>query len=128
MSDVSWALQQAIWARLDTEIATPVYDHVPEGSPYPYVVIGDEAAGKLDTLTDDHSERFITLTVFSDYEGQKEVKQILQALRDALHRYRPTLSVGVLASPILIERADTARDADGRTFMGSATLKAVTSP
>ena len=88
------ALQKAIYQRLDSQLSTPVYDHVLQGSAPPYVVIG------ADTMTDFSSKTTsgfdCTLTIHAwDYDkaGRKSVKTILSDIYDALHRQEASITV-----------------------------------
>lgn len=127
MTDVAWALQKAIYSRLSAQLSVSVFDDVPEGQDYPYVVIGDEASGQADSLGVNRSRRVETISVFSNYEGKKEVKEILQDIYGALHRYRPALSEGKLID-LQVTGTRVTLDADGRTYMGTATVRALTEP
>ena len=57
MSAASWALQQAIFATLSADsgvsdaVGDRIFDAVPRGSPYPYIVIGDDKESDWSTAT-----------------------------------------------------------------------------
>lgn len=89
------ALQKAVYGLLsDSDGATAVagcevYDEVPEGAAFPYVVLGE-----FDELRDDaHTELgalvTITLHVWSRYRGYRETARCLDAVQATLHRARP---------------------------------------
>lgn len=93
--DASWSLQQAIFTALtgatavQTYLGNParVYDRIPRGeATFPYLVIGEttvaDAGAKAGANIDHHS---MTMHVWSRYDGKKEAKQILDAIRDTLH-------------------------------------------
>ena len=69
--------------------------------------------------------RLLYLSVWSDHQGQAEVKQILGAIEDALDERPLALSVGRAVS-VRVTDTDTNREPDGRTYMGSATVRVIT--
>lgn len=128
MPDRGVALQEAIYSILSAGLSpVPVYDRVPQGAAKPYVVIGDETAALWDYVSGERENRSITLTVWSTYGGQKQVKEILAAIRTLLHGQRPALSTGRVVGSWLM-RTWTDRSDDGETFMGACTLRVVTEP
>ena len=102
MADPGFALQRAIYQRLSAELTVPVFDAVPDDTLYPYVTIDREVAQNTSPIAGrKRKQRLIYLSVWSDHQGQAEV------------------SVRVIAS-------DTNREPDGRTYMGSATVRVIT--
>lgn len=125
MSDPSVALQAAIYQRLASQLSCPVYDAVPEGAALPYVTLDYEVSDNRDYLRQRKDQRWAYLAVWSDYQGQKEVKEIMAAIDAALHGYRPTLTTGRVAD-IRVDRKRTNREPDGRTYQGQVTLRIIT--
>jgi hypothetical protein len=71
MQSAQWALQKAIYGRLSSSLAgTPVYDYVPEGTAYPYVVVGDCTEVEYASKTWDGVETTCTVHGWSDYHGR----------------------------------------------------------
>lgn len=95
------ALQAGVYARLAGYSAlttalggAKVYDHVPQGTAAPYVVIGEDTLADSDTKS--NSRWDCTLTVHCwDYEkaGRKSVKALLSHVHDALHRQQANVTV-----------------------------------
>ena len=86
-----WEIQQAIYAKLvgHNELIDRiegVYDHVKQGTEYPYVVIGDDTAAEWDTDTSLGTEATITIHAWSRQYSRREVKEIMQLVYEALHR------------------------------------------
>lgn len=140
MSDPSWALQKALFARLRedaslTALLAPhadpdvggsaVYDAAPQGAAYPYVAFDRSVVQNADLLNRRLDRRFLYLSVWSQYQGQKEVMEIMAAIDEALHEKPLTLETGAAVS-IRVERKDPSRDADGTTYMGRVTLRILT--
>jgi hypothetical protein len=67
----------------------------------------------------------VTLTIWSDYRGKKEVLDLIEAIRAALHRQRPASTDGAVLRTF-VENAEARRDVDGVTYMGSVTVRAIT--
>lgn len=84
---IQWQIQQAIFTRLNTELSVPVYDHVPQGSAYPYVNIGEDTALQWDTDESTGSESTLTVHTWSRQYGRRETKELMQDIYAALHRY-----------------------------------------
>ncbi len=127
VTDVSSALQKAIYERLSGLISVPVFDSVPESTRYPYVTIGRELGSDRTPLNNRRRrhQRILYLTVWSDYPGQAEVKRINGEVDRALHGVRLALEVGRVVG-LEVSNTDSTPDADGVTYQGSVTIKVIT--
>ena len=90
----------AIFARLDSELTAPVYDHVPQDptdSDYPYVKLG--SLEPEDNGTDTETGFMLELEIFaySRYRGMKEINDLDDQIYAALHRWAmpDTASYGI---------------------------------
>lgn len=129
-ADSSWALQQAIYTALTGDGAlmamiTGVHDHVPQGSSYPYVTIGESSAVDWQTVGHDGMEVTLVLHVWSRFRGRKEVKQILAEIHRILHDAALNVPGHVLVW-LHFEFAQTVPDNDGATYHGIAHYNAIT--
>jgi len=123
MTDPAIPLQTALYQRLSDELSVPVYDAVPMDSELPYLTIDSEMASNTSPISGrDRASRLLYLSVWSDYRGQREVKQIMSEVYAALNQRPLVLSDG-RAFGVRVERMSTNRDADGITYMGAITLK-----
>ncbi len=117
----TWELQQALYARIQSAMgpfsATGVYDHVPQGAALPYIVIGDDLATPADTDDSCDSEHAVTIHTWSASRGQRETKEIQQAIYAALHR-EPMLIAGAVVVGCHLESQETFLDEDGLTRHG----------
>lgn len=80
---ISFDLQKLIYNTLKT-LPYKVYDYVPKNTKCPYIKIGASHGGDDSTKIDLGFKDYQYIDVFSDYEGQKEVKQIMQQVNDLL--------------------------------------------
>ena len=132
MSLHSWNFQRAIFSTLDgasiTDVnsndITGVFDDVPENTAYPYVVIGEETAIDAAAKDRDGHEHTITIHVWSQYRGQKEIKQIMEQVFTALHDTDIIVSGASLVN-IRCEFEQTLTENDGITRHGIMRFRAV---
>jgi hypothetical protein len=133
MSDVLFAVQQAVISALDASAEVQsvlgsnpsLYDHVPPGAVFPYVVYGPTHIAPYDTKTETGFEQIITLTIWSRYRGGKEAHDIFQALYDTLHRAVLTVSGQVFLS-CEFHSADFSMESDGLTNHTAARFSIIT--
>lgn len=102
-----------------------VYDAVPAGAPAPYVSIGDATAVDVSGVLVDAQEHTITVHCWSETPSTLEVKQIVAAVRAALHEQTIALPAGQCRN-IRCEYHETLRDPDGVTHHGVMRFRAVT--
>jgi len=89
MSDGSWELQQAVYAALaegsPPVVSVPVLANAPQDEPVPYVDIGESDALPADVQCRDGLEETITIHIWTKFGSQKQAKQIMSDIREALH-------------------------------------------
>jgi len=130
MSLHSWELQKSIFTALNNNITgigsakIPIYDDVPEGTVYPYVVIGEETSSNNGTKTLDGVEHTLTLHVWSQYRGRREIKEIMQSVYEKLHNTAITVTGASLVN-IRQEFSNTLAEQDGITRHGVMRFRAV---
>lgn len=105
-------------------IATGVYDHKPVpddennlDADFPYVVIGEDDATQVDTDDTINADHISVIHTWSRYRGLKEIKQMQQAIKDALHRQPLTVANAVYTDGYL-EMEENFVDSDGLTRHG----------
>jgi len=125
MADPSFALQVALFDRLEAELSCPFYDAVPMNSAFPYVTIGTEISTNADPLAGRRDIRLFYLSVWSDFKGQEQVKRLMAEIDTALHERAMPLSTGRVVS-IRVIRKQATPEPDGMTYQGSVTLRIVT--
>jgi len=106
-------------APLTALIGDRIYDRVPEGAVFPYVVIGPAQAARLEASPDciDDYEVFAQVDVWSRAVGFPEAKRIGKACGDALAERSP--AIDGLRVGWFVPRDELYRvDADGLTSHG----------
>lgn len=130
-ADSQWSLQQAVHtalrgdAALTNLVADRIFDHVPQGTPFPYIVIGEATAESFDTKTEDGQEQTLTIHSWSRHRGLLEAKEIMAAVTDALDQQ----SLSIAGHDLVLLRfvfARTLRDPDGLTRHGVQRFRAIT--
>lgn len=132
MSTGQWEFQQALFTALNgdstltTTLGASIFDHVPDHQAvtFPYVVIGEDTM--LDYSTKDlvGSDVTVTLHVWSQYRGSKEVKQVMDRVHTLLHDSNLTVTGRNLIN-LRSEFSDVLRDPDGITRHGVMRFRAV---
>jgi hypothetical protein len=123
MADLKLAAQTAIVAKLSATAAVtnlaPVYQHVPDDTQPPVVVIGDISAapvggkgGALDLLD-------VEIITMVRAPGREHLTPLRNAVRDALDEQALPTQAGVaLSVPVFAGDEDTIED-DGNTYIGT---------
>lgn len=122
-SAIQGGIYQALVAA--SEITCPVYDDVPQGAAYPYIVIGDDTAIAFDDDCGVGLESTLTLHVWSVYSGRKEAKDIMAAIYEVLHLNKLPLSSGYTVI-CMLDFMHTFLDPDGVTRHGVIRFRLLT--
>jgi len=128
----AWALQQAVFAALvasdsikDVVDDPPrVFDQVPRGARFPYIVIGEDKQSDWSTATDRGSEHLFTVHVWSRAPGAKEARVAAEAVAAALDGAALTVS-GFNLVNLRWQQSDTTRENDGETIHAQLRFRAV---
>jgi hypothetical protein len=110
-------IQKAVYTALVAALDVPVFDNVPQNSPYPYVVVGDDTAVPWDTDDSLGTEATVTVHAWSQYRGRAEAKELLQQIYTALHRQDIAVENAVTIESIA-EFQQTIVESDGLTRHG----------
>lgn len=128
MSSAALEVQTAIFAILDADVTlsaltTGVFDDVPEGyTDFPYVTLGEDVLTELDTDSVLGFRVSVTIHSWSQYRGQKETKQVQDAIYRALHHADMTVNgYDVILSRLVDQTSE--RDPDGLTRHGVQTFE-----
>ena len=132
MANASWELQKTLYGTLSNDASLSVllsgakiYDDVPQGTPFPYVTIGESTVRDWSTGSDTGLEHILTLHVWSQSKGRKEVQEIMDVLRTLLHEAALPVSGHTLVN-LRHELSEARREGDGETYHGIVRYRAVT--
>lgn len=126
MSDPNIATQKAIFEALEAGLSpVKVFNFVPQNTAYPYVTIDGAMVVPDDPLAKRRDERFFYISVWSRYEGNKEVLEIMTLIYNLLHQARLPMDTGRMVKCFVRSRMDR-HDSDNRTYQGSVTLRIIT--
>lgn len=126
-----WELQVAIKGVLadyqpliDTlaEGADSIKDHPRQGTPYPYLVIGDAQETNDDDKDTVRSSFSVTIHCWSDYAGRKVVKEVLGHVKKALHLEDIPMAGGFKCVDCQFELSESFVEPDGKTRHGVITF------
>jgi len=130
MSLGQFALQTTIYSTLSGDsnltstLGASIYDDVPQGSNFPYVVLGEDSSNDNSTKDVNGTSSTLTIHVWSEYKGSKETKQIMDRVHDLLHDSNLSIS-GFNLVNLRYEFSDIMRDPDGITRHGVMRFRAV---
>jgi len=124
MSDHSFELQKTIFTTLNSDntitstFSATVHDHVPQGTSFPYIVIGEETmTDESSTKTLDFNNFTLTIHIFSRNRGRKEAKQIMARIYELLHNQNLSVT-GADHINTRFEFSDVIKENDGLTYHG----------
>ncbi len=135
-TDSGWALQAGLYAHLTAtsvltsqlaDGANSILDHVPGGTPFPYIVLGEMTSKPSDTHTFSGNDAVVTLHVFSRVKGLQETKNILSAIHDAVHN----ADIPVEDHTLVLcqhQQTDVFLESDGLTRHGVIRFRMITEP
>jgi hypothetical protein len=93
-ADSSWDVQTGVFSRLTATSAltsqlaggaSGILDHVPQGTLFPYVVLGEMNAQPADSQRVFGNEVTLALHTYSRGAGMQQARHIMSAIYDALH-------------------------------------------
>lgn len=115
----NWSLivQKIVYAILSPNLSVPVYDDAPQDQPLPVVSIGEDTIEEWGTDIKRGVIATITIHSWSDYDGRKEVKQIMGDIYNLLHRRDYVIS-GYTVLDSAQEYEQTITENDGITRHG----------
>jgi len=100
MADAGAEIQKGILARLKAVAgvtslvpAARILAHVPQGTAYPLIVVGDDVGGDFSGKGFDGQEYELTIHAWTEARGSGPVKQILSAIHEALHNQPSAVTV-----------------------------------
>ena len=125
-----WAIQQALYATLTGDaplmaLVGGVYDHVPQGADFAYLIIGDDITNDFDDDLNTGLDAELTIHAWGRaHRGRKEVKVIQARVYTLLHRNLFAVA-GANTIESFVEFQDSFLDADGITHHGVQKVRLV---
>lgn len=132
--DFQWNLQTGVYdaltgsGTLQSLISNPVrvFDHTPQDSAFPYLVIGEATTAPFDVKDADGQDNFFMVHTWSRYRGTKELKEIMAAVITALDCVDLSgLIIGVENPLTRFEFSDIDFEQDGLTQHGFQRFRAI---
>lgn len=108
-------------------LGAKMFDHVPHGQAMPFVALDEHQSLDLGGSDIDGLAHTLFLSFWSDYRGRKQIEELLDAARVALHDQRLPLENGAHVLCRVTENGARV-DADGVTYQGSLVAKIITNP
>ncbi|MGX9392566.1 DUF3168 domain-containing protein [Nitrobacteraceae bacterium UC4446_H13] len=125
MSDGSFELQGAIYSALTAlspALASGgIHAPAPQNATLPYVEIGESDAIDADVQTRKGLEETVTIHVWTSAGSQKDAKQIMSRIRDALHAKNLTVT-GRSAALSMVRSTRVFTDDDKQSMHGVITV------
>lgn len=94
-----------------------IYDHVPQGSAYPFIALGETDCRDWSSMTCAGSEHRLVIQVWSREGGQAQCLEILERLHATLHDANLTIEGQTLVMAHFV-MAQVGLDTDGVTYCG----------
>ncbi|MBM3543985.1 MAG: DUF3168 domain-containing protein [Alphaproteobacteria bacterium] len=130
----SWALQRGVYQALAGSPGLTtllggarIYDDAPQSAPYPFITLGQSVMRDWSTGTEDGAEHELTLHVWSRAGGKRQVQEITEAIKQALHD-KPLMLEDHYLINLRHIFSEARLDPDGDTFHGIVRYRAVTEP
>ena len=121
-------LQKAVYKVLSEDSAlsglvTGVYNHVPQGTAFPYIRLENISAESRDTKTRHGYLATFSLSVYSRYRGNKEALEIMQEVRRLLSNARLPMENGWKMIGVRFLSLDIDEEGDGLTYAGTMVFR-----
>ncbi len=135
-ADSIWDVQTGVFAHLAATSAITallaggaggVLDHVPAGTAFPYVVLGETRSLPLDSQRVSGNDVTLTLHTYSRGSGMQQARRIMAAIYDALHNIYFSVPNQTLVLCQCLD-AETRLEADGLTRHGIQRFQIITEP
>ena len=135
-AESTWDVQTGVFSCLTGDVpltallssgADSILDHVPAGTSFPYVVIGEARAKPMNTQAVSGNDITLTIHAYSRGSGMQQVRKIMAAIYDALHHASFSVQNQVLVLCQCLE-SETRLEEDGITRHGIQHFQIITEP
>lgn len=129
----SLALQKGLRATLAANsgvtsiVSTRIYDEPPQNVTFPYIRFGDIEPSAFDTDTTEGSLVSVSIEAHSrSASGRVEAAQMVEAVKEALHRQEASVTVaGHTLVELIFQTFSVTRDGEGRGYTAVIALQAM---
>jgi hypothetical protein len=129
----SLALQKGLRAALAANsgvtsiVSTRIYDEPPQNVTFPYIRFGDIEPSAFDTDTTEGSLVSVSIEAHSrSASGRVEAAQMVEAVKEALHRQEASVTVaGHTLVELIFQTFSVTRDGEGRGYTAVIALQAM---
>lgn len=127
MASAEAAVLKAVLAALKAVCTpTPVHDHVPQGTGYPYVELGAKTSAPYDTKTTDGKDITLTIHSWTSGSGSKPCLDLMEQVRTALHHQTLTLDGHTAINTRVIFEEDMQDPEDPEVYHGATRIRVLT--
>lgn len=125
----AFKLQKAIYETLSGDsslsaLVSGVFNHVPQDSSFPYIVIGEAESSDYSTVTTTAEEVMSTVLVFSRARGSKEALTIMGEIKALLHQASLSLT-GCTLIYLRMQGSNISQVKETLTWQGTLIFKAL---
>lgn len=106
----------AIYTRLTSQVAFPVYDHVPQDSTeYPFIRINPIQTTNDDTVNKNGFDAIVDVLGISRYRGLKEINELADDIYSALHHWEMPNTANYAVGNLIEDSRQVINEPDGLT-------------
>jgi hypothetical protein len=92
----------------------------------PHLAFGETRWRDWSSATDKGGEEFLTLDIWSDYQGSREALELAERIAQVIESATHIAAVGLRIVSLRVEALDLRRENGGRLMRASLRLRAVT--
>ncbi len=103
-----------------------IHDDAPRNAALPHLAFGETRWRDWSSATDRGGEEFLTLDIWSDYQGSREALELAERIAQVIESATHIAAVGLRIVSLRVEALDLRRENGGRLMRASLRLRAVT--
>lgn len=103
-----------------------IHDDAPRNAALPHIAFGETRWRDWSSATDKGGEEFLTLDIWSDYQGSREALELAERMTQAIEGASNIAAQGMRIVSLRVESLDLRRENSGRLMRASLRLRAVT--
>ena len=103
-----------------------IHDDAPRNAALPHIAFGETRWRDWSSATDKGGEEFLTLDIWSDYQGSREALELAERIAQVIESASNIPAEGMRIVSLRVESLDLRRENAGRLMRASLRLRAVT--